>query len=206
MTNAALIGMSHNIDRVYLPPQRARLEQLVNLHPTIITEDTLSEAANCEFLFSTWGMPRLSHEQLDQLPNLKAVFYGAGTVQGFAHELLERGITVTSSWAANGIPVAEFTLAQILLSMKGYWRNSEACHHKLQHELGNGGLPQGPGVFGARVALIGFGAIARHLATLLRPFHLEVMAYDPYVSDDIFAAHNVTHQFGGRFCYSACRQ
>ena len=39
-------------------------------------------------------------------------------INGFAKQYLERGITVVSAWKANAVPVAEFTAAQIILSLK----------------------------------------------------------------------------------------
>ncbi|MDY4200274.1 MAG: hypothetical protein SOX90_07195, partial [Candidatus Fimadaptatus sp.] len=61
--------------------------------------DILKQA---ECILSTWGMPALTGEQIDEyLPNLKIVFYGAGSVQYFARPFIERGIHVCSSWQAN---------------------------------------------------------------------------------------------------------
>ena len=42
------------------------------------------------------------------------------SVQSFARPYLRRGIRVFSAWAANAIPVAEYTTAQILLANKGF--------------------------------------------------------------------------------------
>ena len=51
-------------------------------------EDMLQEPArfrNTEYVFSTWGMPQFSEDEIkDTLPSLKAVFYAAGSVQKFA--------------------------------------------------------------------------------------------------------------------------
>ena len=45
-----------------------------------------------EVIFSTWGMPALSQEQLrEYFPALKAVFYAAGSVKHFARELFRSG-------------------------------------------------------------------------------------------------------------------
>lgn len=141
-----------------------------------------------EYIFTTWGFPSLDESQIASLPRLKAVFYAAGSVQGFARPFLASGVKVFSAWAANAIPVAEFTLAQILLSCKGYFRNTRECHlpdsrqsHRKCHS--------GTGIYGNSVALIGFGMIGRKLADLLRPYHLDVMVVDPYVPDEMLAAH-----------------
>jgi phosphoglycerate dehydrogenase-like enzyme len=123
-------------------------------------------------------MPHWTSEQLDSLPNLKAVFYAAGTVQGFARPFLARGIRVVSGWRANAVPVAEFTLAQILLANKGYFRN-------VRENTGGGTAYRtayrGLGNYDATVALLGAGAIARILIGLLKPFHLRVLIYDPFL-------------------------
>lgn len=182
VTKAALLAPPETAARVYGPEQRARLETLVALHPEVITPaqlDTLLPAlAETEVLFSTWGMPCLTEAQLDALPNLKAVFYAAGSVQGFALSLLERGITVVSAWLANAVPVAEFTLAQVLLASKGYFRNAREFH--TTHEFR--GAHRGPGAYGETVALLGAGAVGREVIRLLKPFSLKILVFDPFLS------------------------
>jgi len=114
------------------------------------------------------------------LPNLKAVFHAAGTVRYFAQPLMQRGIQVFSAWQANAIPVAEFTAAQIVLSGKGYFRNTA------EYRLGmDEGVPfRGPGNFGETVALLGAGQIGRKVVELLRSFQLEVIVFDPFLSEE----------------------
>jgi phosphoglycerate dehydrogenase-like enzyme len=112
------------------------------------------------------------------MPRLRAVFYAAGTVQPFARPLLERGVTVVSAWHANAAPVAEFTLAQILLATKGYWRNAGRSR-----ERRGWGHESGPGNFGETIALLGMGAVGRAVVQLLKPFQLKVIVFDPFLSD-----------------------
>ena len=148
--------------------------------PAHVTRD-LPLLGDVEVLFSTWGMPRLTDEQLDALPKLRAVFYAAGSVQGFVQPLLERGIIVVSAWRANAVPVAEFALAQILLACKGYWRNRREYDGSPGSSLS---AFRGPGVYGGTVALLGAGAVGRVLIELLQPFRLRVIVYDPFLSDE----------------------
>ena len=144
--------------------------------------------AQAECVFSTWGMPALTGEQIaEYLPNLKIVFYGAGSVQYFAKPFLERGIHVCSSWQANGIPVAEAVISLILLSNKGYLRRAADYREDKTKSTPN----DFPGNFGCKVGLIGFGVIGRKVAELMKPFRVELMAYDPYVSDEVMAKLNV---------------
>ena len=91
-------------------------------------EDVLREPelyAGTEYVFSTWGMPAFTEEEIARVfPSLKAVFYAAGSVQGFALPFIRRGVSVFSAWAANAVPVGEFTAAEIALSCKGFWAAS----------------------------------------------------------------------------------
>jgi phosphoglycerate dehydrogenase-like enzyme len=124
---------------------------------------------------------------LDALPSLRAVFYAAGSVQSFARPLLERGVTVVSSWAANAVPVAEWTLAQILLANKGYWRNLAGASSPLTRT----GAFVGAGNFGTAVSLLGAGQIGRRVAEFLRPFALRVQVFDLFLAREDAARMNV---------------
>lgn len=178
------------LDRVYAPAQRARLEALVDLHPQVIHLADLARpevAAACreaELVFSTWGMPKVTEEQLAaSFPKLRATFYAAGTVQGFARPLLKKGITVVSAWAANAVPVSEFTLAQILLATKYALRNARNLH-KAGPERWRA-EPQGPGNYRTTVSLISLGMIGRLVAGHLKHFDLDVIAYEPFAKPGV---------------------
>ena len=135
-----------------------------------------------EYLFSTWGMPAMSGEEIERFfPALKAVFYGAGTVQGFARPFLKKGITVVSSWAANAEPVAEFTLAQILLANKGFLRNTRRA--TLDYQSARVAADAYPGNYGTCVGILGAGMIGTRVIELLKPFHLEIFVFDPYLTE-----------------------
>ncbi len=171
------------IQYVFGPERIKKIGILCDLHPTRITsqnwEEQLPYLKEVEVIFSCWGMPALTPQQLDQMRKLKAVFYASGTVQGFARPFLERGIIVCNAVAANAVPVAEFCLAQILLSCKGAYRNMLECRKgpwkQSKTSIGNG-------VYGETVALLGIGAISRHLLKLLKPFNLRIIAVSNYLS------------------------
>jgi len=179
---AALFGAPSRSADVYGQGRRERIMALTALHPTVVTGENFDEHAphlgEVQAVFATWGMPALSPQQLESLPALRAVFYAAGSVQHFARPLLERGVVVVSAWQALAAPVAEFVLAQILLANKGYWRNTR--HYRSPENYA--GALRGRGNCGATVALLGAGAVGRHLIQLLRPFDFRVLVFDPFLS------------------------
>lgn len=153
------------VDYVYSEAQRKKIAEVTDLMPEIVNAGNFDsvDLKDVEVIFSTWGMMCFTDEQLDRMPNLKAVFYGAGATDYFARPLLARGIKVISAWKANAIPVAEFVLAQIILSMKNYFSNN--WNNKFA----------GPGCYGETVALIGAGAISSKLQEMLKVLNLNVL-------------------------------
>ena len=106
---------------------RAALRETLDLPDEVVLSADLEEnrerLAKTVYLFSTWGMPPLTEAQIrEYFPSLKAVFYAAGSVQHFARPFLNCGVKVFSAWAANGVPVAEYTVAQIVLAGKGFFQ------------------------------------------------------------------------------------
>jgi phosphoglycerate dehydrogenase-like enzyme len=182
---SAIFGnLPDRLDRVYTVRHRYKIEELTDCYPVIITNENFAEHApylkDIEVVFTTWGMPVLSHEEVDLLPSLKAIFYAAGSVQSFARLYLERGILVFSAWVANAMPVAEFTLAQILLSTKGYFRNSQESRNRSDADRAF----LGRGNYGESVALLGAGQIGQRVIKLLKPFNLNTLVFDPFLPDD----------------------
>ncbi len=180
----AFFGDARCIGSVYAQGRRERLEGMAEVFPHVINRDNFDlharELEGIEAIFSTWGMPALTSEEVRRLPALRALFYAAGTVQIFARPFLDNGVTVVSAWKANAIPVAEFTTAHILLATKGWHRNTreytspQACPTAFR----------GRGNFGETVALLGAGAIGRKVVELLRPFNLRIVVFDPFLPDD----------------------
>lgn len=97
----ALFGTDQlQFSKVYTPEVLKKLTEYGELSQRINKENLAENArflADCEIAFSTWGMPQFTKEEIaEYMPNLKAVFYSAGTVQYFARPFLESGIKVFS--------------------------------------------------------------------------------------------------------------
>jgi phosphoglycerate dehydrogenase-like enzyme len=169
---------------IYGPEERAELDAIVDFCGEPQTPASI--AANPEILsgveviFSGWGAPLMDKAFLAAAPRLRAVFYGAGSIRGFVTEAFwERGIVITSAYAANAIPVAEYALATILLSLKRFWFFAE------QARVGRAWIdpkPEVPGAFRSTVGLISCGMVARRLLELLKVCDLERIIYCPFLS------------------------
>lgn len=174
------------VDRVFDEETKARLRERTDLLPQFIhrgnVEQYREELRRVEYAFATWGIPRFTEEELRSwFPELKALFYGAGSVQAFARPYLSSGIKVVSSWAANAVPVAEYTSAQILLANKGYFLTSRL--YKKDYREAKSAIGMYPGNFDARVGIIGAGMIGRMVIDILRKHRLHIDVYDPFLTD-----------------------
>ncbi|MDH6453800.1 MULTISPECIES: hydroxyacid dehydrogenase [unclassified Streptomyces] len=184
----ALFAMTaENVPLVFPPQVLARLRESVDIDPGLVAEDLTDPAladvlARTEILVTGWGCPRLDAAVLDAAPALRAVLHSAGSVKGFATpEIWRRGIAVSSAAEANALPVAEYTLAAILLAGKDVFVRRERL--RAERVSPGWGVVRGIGNHGRRVGVIGASRIGRKVIELLRPFDLAVSLSDPYVDE-----------------------
>ncbi|MFD8226350.1 hydroxyacid dehydrogenase [Streptomyces massasporeus] len=189
----ALFAMAaENVPQVFPPEVLARLRTSVDIDPDLVAEDftdprVLDTLARTEILVTGWGCPRLDETVLAAAPRLRAVLHSAGSVKSFTTPgLRERGITVSSAAAANALPVAEYTLAMILLAGKDVLAARDRL--RTARTSTGWGLVPGIGNHGRRVGVIGASRIGRRVLELLRPFDLRPVLADPYVDERQAAA------------------
>jgi phosphoglycerate dehydrogenase-like enzyme len=130
-------------------------------------------------LLGHWGCPTLTAAVMDAAPQLRMFAYAAGTVKWQVTDAVwARDLLVTSAAAANAVPVAEFTVAMVLLANKGvllfreHQRDPSVRLPFDMTKLGN---------VGRRVGLVGASLVGRHVIELLAPYDLHVLVYDPYL-------------------------
>lgn len=185
---AAICVRAQHRHLVYPPEELARASEFTELlNPT--GELPADLWPTVDLILGGWGMPVLDSNFLRRTPNLRAVFYAAGSVRGFmTEEAWRRGITVTTAAQANAETTAEFTLSLVLFSLKHGWhfiRNPRVAWRDAHAHRDI------PGLYGSRVGLVSFGRVARRLADLLRHLSVEVVGWDPLQSDDTLRRHGV---------------
>jgi phosphoglycerate dehydrogenase-like enzyme len=168
------------IRHVYGEGREDKIRSLAHLHSKVVTTDNFSIESQAlkdlEVIFSTWGMPHLGASHLDKLPSLKAVFYAAGSVRDFAGPLLERGITVVNASAINAQPTALFAFSQIILSLKGFFRN----HREFIGPDHHANSWKASGLYQTTIAILGFGQVGQLVLGHLRPLPLKVLVVSPF--------------------------
>ena len=179
MANIALLAPFNNADLVFAPHHFARLAALGTLTDARFAEsaaEVLERLAEVEYIVSTWGMPAADEPFLARVPRLRGIFYAAGSVKGIVTPAMyARGIVISSAAPMNAIPVAEYTVAMIVLSNKRCW----------QHLRKNGYARRDARVVGnyqRTVGIISASMVGREVLRLLRGYDLRVLLYDPYVS------------------------
>ncbi|MEU1167450.1 hydroxyacid dehydrogenase, partial [Streptomyces sp. NPDC005921] len=111
---------------------------------------------------------------------VRTVLHAAGSVRHMVGEpFWERDIALSSAVRANALPVAEYTLAAILLSGKDAFGLRERFRTERVYPAPTDFAAVGN--VGRRVGLIGASRVGRRVLELLRPFDLSVSLYDPYV-------------------------
>jgi len=167
------------------PPRSARLRTLAHLAEPVRLDELSSPQAtvrlqDVDVLITGWGTPRLGAEVLAAAPRLRAVLHAGGSVKGHVSQAFwDAGVLVTSAADANAIPVAEFTIATILLEGK---RNAQyVAGYARERDVAGAWRDRIPPVvnFGGTVGIVGLSRVGRRVAGLLRPFDFDVLASDP---------------------------
>lgn len=144
-------------------------------HSAVEARRLLAEA---EVIVSGWGTAEITADVLDAAPRLRGVVHSAGTVRSVAsRDCYERGVVISSQAWANALPVAEYTLAMILLGAKGAF--GAQCQYRAQRAAFDVyGELAAQGAYQRRVGIIGASTIGRRVIELLAPFDLEVVLAD----------------------------
>ncbi|MET7441106.1 hydroxyacid dehydrogenase [Streptomyces sp. NPDC004082] len=178
---------------VFTPDAVEALGRVCDLVPPPALHDLGTERARAvlrdvEVLVTGWGCPVLDASVLEAAPRLRAVVHSAGSVRHHVTTACwDRGLDVSSAAAANALPVAEYTVAMILLSGKRVLER--ARDHRVARRRDDWlGTPRDVGNFRRTVGILSASLVGRRVIELLRPYDLRVLLHDPYVTAEEAAA------------------
>ncbi len=184
-----LLAMDPSLTPSLLGPHtRERLAQVADCDADFVVQEFSDPAARAalaqaDLLLTFWGCPPLDAQLLAAAPRLRAVVHAAGSVKGHVTAACwERGLLVSSAAQANALPVAEFTVAAVLLSNKRVLHARETYRrvrgeHDWRTEL------VGIGNYRRTIGIVGASRIGRRVIELLRPYAFEILVHDPYLRD-----------------------
>jgi phosphoglycerate dehydrogenase-like enzyme len=174
----ALLAIRADVrDQVFPPDLRAELDGLVD------AADFAGGPAPAatEVIISGWGGPVLDNACLEHTPKLRLVVHTGGSVKeaGISPLLWPRGVEVSSAAAINAVPVAQYTVAAILLAGKRAFRlAADYAGGRFRH------VPPGLGTgnAGRTVGVVGASRIGRLVLAQLREHGFRLLVSDPYLT------------------------
>ena len=149
-----------------------------NPHQAHYAPEALKAAlADADVAVTGWHCPPFTAEVLDGAPRLKLIAHTGGTVAPLVTPALyDRGVRVISGNELYAESVAEGVVAYMLAALR------RLPHFSARVQSGGwSDLDHTEGLLDQTVGLVGFGAVARYLAPMLKVFRARVLAYDPFV-------------------------
>jgi len=160
---------------------RLRAATTVNGPPkTAAIEDVLPLLTDAVVAITGWGSPVFDAELLKHAPKLRLVAYSAGSIKGVAtDEMYDRGVQITTAAAGNAAPVAETTVAMMVVMLKRIpWLLEARGSKHLNRQIGP--IRE---LRDLAVGIIGASRVGREVIRLLKSYpRLTIRVYDPYLS------------------------
>ena len=130
---------------------------------------------------TSWGNKPIDAGLLAVCPDLKLLVHAAGSVKPVVSDALwDKGVRVSSSAPMLSMGVSETALGFTIAASKNFFRLNDSLH--------NGGWAEGKEdireLFDLIVGVVGGGWAGRHYIELLKPFQVEILLYDPFISSE----------------------
>jgi phosphoglycerate dehydrogenase-like enzyme len=186
MTDYAIaVGSTRLAERLFGPSLEGLANVAANRIGGVLTEFDSPAAretlARTEVLVTGWDTPRISQDVLDSAPRLRRIIHAGGVATGLLPDTTRR-IELADVGMANSIPVAEYTLAMILLANKDALRARE-LYRTRRAFIDREQEFEASGNFDRTVGIVSASRIGRLLIGLLRSFPaLHVLVYDPFLT------------------------
>jgi D-3-phosphoglycerate dehydrogenase len=130
-------------------------------------------------------------EAMDALPNLRLIGAArAGMENVDVQAATERGIFVHHIMGRNAHAVSDFAIGVLLAEA----RNIARAHMAIKQGIWRKSFVNSdviPEMRGKTLGLVGFGYIGQLVAKKLSGFDLDILVYDPFVSDEVAASYHV---------------
>lgn len=162
-------------------------EMDVDLCIDISREDLLDRIQNYEGLIIR-SDNRIDKELLDKAVNLKIVGRAGNGVDNIdIPEATKRGVIVANTPESNTISACEIAIAHMLAGA----RDMNYADEYLKSGKWARDIFMGNELYNKTLGIIGLGKIGALVATRMKAFGMNVIAYDPYISDERYKRYGV---------------
>jgi len=159
----------------------------VNAPGKLSQEELIAQVGDAEALIIRSGV-KITPEVFAAAPNLKAIARaGVGVDNIDLDAATEHGVKVMNTPGGNTISTAEHTFG-LMLALA---RHIPQGNQSLKEGRWDRKKYVGVELKGKTLGLLGFGRIGQAVATRAQAFEMEVIAYDPFLGDDVFTGLSV---------------
>lgn len=129
---------------------------------------------------TSWGNTAIDQEILAECPDLKIVAHAAGSVKPVvSDDLWAKGVRVVSSACVLSMGVSETAVGFTISASKNFYALNDAMHAgEWPAERENI-----KDLYDLTVGVVGGGWAGRHYIELMRAYSVNILLYDPYVSE-----------------------
>src|SRR5690348_3504800 len=173
-------------DAVFAPATLAHLRRFARLlvpdgDTAALGEQLPHLLPHADACLTGWGAPAFPPALLAQAPRLKIIAHAAGSIKTLIPQAaFAQGIVVSHAAAIIAEAVAESTLLLMLTGLRRLHLFDRAMkEHRSAREVSQ--IYVGHQLAGRTVGLVGCGAVARQVISLLQPFAVTILVYDPYL-------------------------
>lgn len=140
--------------------------------------------ARVRVILTGWGCQNIDVDALSRMPNLGAIVHTGGSVQKIVtQDVMDLGVLVSSQSDTNAGPVAEYSLAMIILSLKGVFLARNAYTTR-RETLSVYDEFKGFGTTDRTVGIIGASRVGRRVIGLLGSLGVTIKVFDPHLDQE----------------------
>ncbi len=154
-------------------------EVVINQEDKPTDEHVKKLIKKANIVITSWGNDLLTKDILDKAPDIKLIVHAAGSVKPIlSKEIIKREIPIANNAKVLGKGVAETTLGLTITSIKNIFYLSQ------QTTRGNWIRKPIREMVDLTIGVIGAGWVGKHYIKLLQEFDVDVLLYDPTLTDN----------------------
>lgn len=186
MEKIVVFSTADNLKKIFAPEHFERLSKLGELHiydrnNYTDREYVLNFIKDSKLIITAWGSPKIDDEMIRLCPDLRGIIHAGGGIKGLlSDEFVQRGLFISSANGELADGVAESTVAIAVSACKGMFTLPSDIRNGLWDE----NRSKIKDFYDIKVGIVSVGDIGRRVIKLLKNYHVDILAYDPFVSEE----------------------